>query len=207
MDCSVDGKCNIQNFESQDSRASVHLDPGSVQDFAWATEQNKLAGVDLRLVIVQDLNKDLIKLLGSLYDLDPEFFAEHLRQSGHEREGKERFALRTVLVTERLIDEEVENGQPHEQRLYVHPDRQNQSIQSPSRPSALSQVQTMHKSFRSFRWYRPVELRPLRKIWLTRRGPGEPELTTPDLELATPFSGICRLQHWEFRADESMAGS
>lgn len=53
-----------------------------------ATRLQDLKGVDddaiaSRMIIVEDLSPELIAILGSVFELDPEFFAEHLNRSGY----------------------------------------------------------------------------------------------------------------------------
>ncbi len=47
--------------------------------------------VDTRLVVLEDIGPTLIRLLGSTFNISPEFFAEHLHRSGY-RGGKENDA-------------------------------------------------------------------------------------------------------------------
>ena len=78
-----------------DSFRELHVDFGARRDRFNKYDDLRssvcggfLPNIDTRLLVVEDLGLSLIDLLGSTFDIVPEFFAEHLHRSGY-HSGKE----------------------------------------------------------------------------------------------------------------------
>ena len=182
VDISVDGTCHIQDFVAVSETESVQPSP-VYDEFRQVARQIVPEGIDIRFILVQDLSNLTVQLIGKLFDLDPEFFAEHLQLSDHQQRGLYRFGSRNVPK---------ENDVGEERLLYIDPLRKDLTQSSNWLPEA------MHKSYRSFSWYRLVEIQPLRP------NPHNSDGLSPDLQSNQGYSGICRLGHWEFEADDSV---
>lgn len=205
IDCSAGKEPHVQVMEIEDLGTPDETNK-AYERLTCVAEQRVLGDIRLRLVLVQDLSNRLATELGRCYDLDPEFFADHLQGSDHIRKGASRFHTRSIP--------KIENGyalKALERRYFIHPDRKELTYRKLPLSSSHLEINTMHKSYRSFWWYRPVELRPLKSFkpkakeeaYNMRTSISNDDLS-PDPNKSAQFSAICRLQHWEFEADESM---
>ena len=185
IDCGANGFLDMQAFQVQDLPA---------QDSHDLATQNVPVGLDLRVILAEDLDVPLIENFGSYFDLDPEFFLVHLQGSDHARYGSDRFDSRQV-PPERAASEKNNQGNQNNVTLYyVDPTRKEAPLRISLEVSKDLNVKAMRATFRSFYWYRPVVICPLKETqrYYSRR---------------FSESRICRLQHWEFGADESMGAS
>lgn len=148
VDIGVNGVCTVQDFKAFSPTFSVQHDPVYNQ-FRQAAKQFISEEVDMRLVLVQDISNLTIELLGSAFDLDPEFFAEHLRLSDHRRVGSDRFEARVVpreLIYDVYEFENMEN--PTENLAFINPFRHEISSTKIYDASRWAQ-HSMLKSYRS----------------------------------------------------------
>ena len=190
IDCSRHGKINVQNFVAK--RLESEIDSPA---FEVALKEPALTDTDIRIVLVEDINQAAIGRLGSTFDIDPEFFAEHLLQSDYNGTGSGRLKTRVVPVkrSERQGIEREETT-VFGSRYYADARGGQVSFGGPAdelNGSVLKSIR--NKTYRSFWWFRPVELLPVLKKY---EDPSSSRFSR---------SCICRSRHCEFPVDESMS--
>lgn len=73
-------RCNacILDFVDDQSLPKATFDSTTGLDEALKTPPRRLTKPTVRLVVVEDLSRDLVELLGAKYDIDPLFFLSHI---------------------------------------------------------------------------------------------------------------------------------
>ena len=102
--------------------------------------------IERRIILVQDLGKASIRILGESLDLQPEFFAEHLYNATYNRSSN--VGSKKTSRFEIWPDTPIRSSD-------LYPFERDLSFQSYDRPSKWN-TGGMQKTYRSMIWYRPV---------------------------------------------------